>query len=362
MLDNIATKIELDEPITREEGLFLLQQVPLPSLIPLAQALRLRHNPDPVVTFTIDTNPNYTNVCDVRCAFCAFYRKEGSPDAYTHSVDEVMEDIGRAASCGVTTVLLQGGLSQSLPLEYYEDLVRTTHERFPQIHPHYFSAPEIQRMSHISGLSLRDVLDRLKKAGLNTIPGGGAEVLSDRVRKNISPHFPKGKSSDWLEVHREAHLLGYRTTATLMYGHVETNEDIIEHLDQIRSLQNETAGFTAFIPWSFKRQHTALDRKVKEEAGPNRYLRIIALSRIYLHNFQHIQASWFSEGEKTGQIALHFGADDFGGTILEEDVMKCAGFYNRTTLDKVVSVIREAGFTPAQRTTLYEIIRYFDQP
>jgi len=359
MLHNIVTKLEQNEPVSKQEGLFLLHEVDLPALAPLAQLMRFRHNPEQVVTFAIDTNPNYTNICDVRCSFCAFKRKGSDPDAYVDTVDQVMEKIGRAASCGVTTILMQGGLHPTLPLDYYVDLVKTTRERFPQIHPHFYSAPEIQKMSQVSGLPLRDVLQRLKDAGLCSIPGGGAEILSDRVRRKVSPKFPKGKSSDWLEVHREAHKLGYRTTATMMYGHVEEDEDIIEHLDQIRTLQAETSGFTAFIPWSYKREHSTLGKKVKVEAGPNRYLRIIAVARIFLNNFQHVQASWFSEGKKTGQVALHFGADDFGGTILEEDVMQCAGFHNRATADEVVALIHDAGFTAAQRTTLYKIVRYF---
>ena len=360
MLDKITSKIEAREPIINQEGLFLLQKAPLASLAPLAQTMRFCHNPEKVVTFAIDTNPNYTNICDVKCAFCAFHRDKTSPEAYTDTIDDVLNKIDRAVSCGVTTILLQGGLNPDLPFDYYVELVRATRKLFPQVHPHYYSAPEIQKMSQISGLSLREVLLRLKEAGLTTIPGGGAEVLSDRIRGKISRQFPKATSADWLDVHREAHNLGYRTTATMMYGHIESDEDIIEHLDLIRSLQEETGGFTAFIPWSYKRNNTALSNEVATEVGPNRYLRIIAVSRIYLHNFKHIQASWFSEGKKTGQIALHFGGDDFGGTILEEDVMQCAGFHNRTTIENTVSLIEEAGFAAAQRTTLYEIIRSFN--
>jgi cyclic dehypoxanthinyl futalosine synthase len=359
VLDNIISKLGTDEPISRQEGLFLLQETTLATLAPLAQLVRFRHNPEPVVTFAIDTNPNYTNICDVHCAFCAFNRKETDPDAYANTVEQAMEKIERATACGATTILLQGGLNPNLAFDYYIDLVKTTRHRFPQVHPHFFSAPEIQKMSKVSGLSLSDVLQKLKDAGLRTIPGGGAEILSDKVRQQLSPKFPKAKSADWIEVHRQAHKLGYRTTATMMYGHVEDDEDIIEHLDQIRMLQAETGGFTAFIPWSYKRESNPLGKRMKAEAGPNRYLRIIAVSRIFLNNFQHIQASWFSEGKKTGQVALRFGADDFGGTILEEDVMQCAGFYNRATVDNVVSLIQDAGFTPVQRTTLYEVLYYF---
>ncbi len=359
MLDVIRAKVEAGERITSEEGLFLLHSANLLDTAPLAQLVRYRHNPERVVTFVIDTNLNYTNVCDAYCTFCAFYRTEKSPEAYTHSVDNMMEMIGEAASKGVTRVLIQGGLNPNLPLEYYLDLVRETRRRFPKIHPHFFSAPEVMKMVQVSGLPLREVLLELQKAGLETIPGGGSEVLSNRVKRKISRLFPKGRVDDWTAVHREAHLLGYHTTATMMYGHLEEDEDVIEHLEHLRSLQDETGGFIAFIPWSYKAENTALARRVKRLAGPNRYLRILAVSRIYLDNFQHVQASWFSEGKKTGQVALHFGSDDFGGTLFDENVMQEAGFYNRTTVEEVTNIIRDAGFTPAERTSLYEILRYY---
>jgi cyclic dehypoxanthinyl futalosine synthase len=357
MLDRIRQKINDGERITREEGLYLLRETPLLDLAPLAQAVRFRHNPDPTVTFVCDTNLNYTNVCDAFCTFCAFYRTPKAKGAYTHSIEEMMTKFGRARELGVTTVLLQGGLNDELSFDYYLDLIRETRRQFPDIHPHFYSAPEIKKMQEVSGLSLSEVLKELYEAGLRTIPGGGAEILSDRVKPMMTKLFPKATSADWLDVHREAHKAGLRSTATMMYGHIENDEDIIEHLDVTRALQDETSGFTAFIPWSYKRENTALGKKVKLEAGPNRYLRIIAVSRIYLDNFAHIQASWFSEGKKTGVVALHFGGDDFGGTIFDEEVMNAAGFYNRTTLDEIVALIRDAGFEPAQRTTLYEIVR-----
>ena len=362
MLDRIRHKVIDGERIDREEGLFLLRDTPLLDLAPLAQTVRFRHNPSSVVTFVVDTNLNYTNVCDAYCTFCAFYRTAEAKDAYTHSIEHMMELFGHARELGVTTVLLQGGLNDELPFDYYTDLVRETRQRYPDIHPHFFSAPEIKKMEQVSGLSLREVLEALYEAGLRTIPGGGSEVLSDSVKPKLTKLFPKAKSSDWLDVHREAHRVGMRTTATMMYGHLESDEDIVGHLESTRELQDETDGFTAFIPWSYKREHTALAKKVTVEAGPNRYLRIIALSRLYLDNFQHIQASWFSEGKKTGVVALNFGGDDFGGTIFEENVMNAAGHYNRTTVDEIIGLIRDAGYTPAQRTTLYEIIRYFDGP
>ena len=358
MLDGIRDKVEAGERVTAEEGLFLLQEAELLDLAPLAQTVRFRHNPEPVVTFVVDTNLNYTNVCDAYCTFCAFYRTEKADDAYTHSTEQVMEMMGDAASKGVTTVLLQGGLNPKLPLEYYTGLVKEALEKFPQVHPHFFSAPEIMKISQVSGLSVSGVLQELQKAGLKTIPGGGSEILSNRVKRKISRLYPKGRVDDWTIVHSEAHKLGYRTTATMMYGHLEENEDVIEHLEHVRALQDETGGFTAFIPWSYKPDNTALGKRVKVVAGPNRYLRTMAVSRIYLDNVQHIQASWFSEGKKTGQVALHFGGDDFGGTLFDENVMQEAGFYNRTSVEEVTHLIRQAGYTPAQRTTLYEILRH----
>ena len=362
MISSIRDKVARGERLDPDDGLFLLRDASLLDLAPLAQTVRWRLNPEPTVTFVVDTNLNYTNVCDAYCTFCAFYRTERDPDAYTHSMDEVMAMIGLAAEKGVTTVLMQGGLNPQLPLEYYTELVREVIRRHPQVHPHFFSAPEIMKMSQVSGLTVSEVLARLKEAGLKTIPGGGAEILSNRVKHLISRLAPKGKVTDWTVVHREAHKLGIRTTATIMYGHLEEPQDIIEHLEHVRQLQDESPGFTAFIPWSYKRENNALGKRVKEEAGANRYLRLIALSRLYLDNVQHIQASWFSEGKKTGQIALHFGADDFGGTLFDENVMQEAGFYNRTTVDEVVAMIGESGFEPAQRTTLYEVLRRFDSP
>jgi cyclic dehypoxanthinyl futalosine synthase len=357
MMRQIREKVLAGERITFEEGLTLYKEADLLELGQLANVWRYRHNPRPEVTFVIDTNPNYTNVCDTDCLFCAFYRKPGAPDAYTHSVAEMMEIIGRAVEQGATTVLLQGGHNPALPLEYYLELVRETRRRFPHVTPHFFSASEIQAMHRYFGLPVREILLRLREAGMYTLPGGGAEILSARVRRRISPK--KGGPEEWLEVHREAHRLGFRTTATMMYGHVEEPEDVLEHLDRIRTLQDETGGFTAFIPWSFKPANTRLQKWVPTGAGPNQYLRIIALSRVYLDNFPHIQASWFSEGKRTGQVALHFGADDFGGTLLEENVHRAADFINTTTLEEVVAMIREAGFIPVQRTTLYERIRVF---
>jgi len=341
--------------ITREEGLELLKHGELLDLADVAGAIRFRKNPEQRVTFVTDTNPNYTNICNVDCIFCAFYRHPGDAGEYTHSVDHMIQKFKESAANGVTTVLLQGGVNPALPFEYYCELVERTVKEVPGVHPHFFSTSEIIGMAGVSGLSVPQVLRRLWDAGLRTIPGGGAEILSDRVKKKIS-HL-KGSSADWIAVMREAHAIGYKTTATMMYGHLETDEDIVEHLDVTRALQDERGGFTAFIPWSFKPGNTPLEKIIPHYATPTRYLRMIALSRIYLDNFPHIQASWFSEGKKTGQIALHFGADDFGGTLQEENVHAAANFINTTNTEECIQLIQDAGFAAAQRTTLYDVIK-----
>jgi cyclic dehypoxanthinyl futalosine synthase len=357
-LDYIYSKSRAGERLTREEGLALLREGELLELGSVAEEIRYRKNPEPWVTFVVDTNPNYTNICNVDCIFCAFYRHEGEEGEYTYSVDHMIQKFKESAQKGVTTVLLQGGVNPKLPFDYYLEMVRRTRAEVPEVHPHFFSTSEIRGMAEVSGLPVREVLRQLKEAGLNTIPGGGAEILSDRVKKKIS--HKKGSSADWLEVMREAHLLGYKTTATMMYGHLETDEDIIEHLEAIRALQDETGGFTAFVPWSFKPGNTPLEKIIPTYAAPTRYLQMLAISRIYLDNFPHIQASWFSEGKKIGQVALHFGADDFGGTLVEENVHAAANFVNKTSTDEVITLIRESGFVPAQRTTLYEIVKVYE--
>jgi cyclic dehypoxanthinyl futalosine synthase len=354
MLQTIKQKVFSNERLTTEEGVWLLKNGSLLDLAEMAEHARYRHNPKNRVTFVIDSNPNYTNVCNVDCIFCAFYRHEGDKDAYTYSVDQMVEKFKGAAKRGVRTILLQGGVNPNIPFDYYLDMVRRTRAEVPSIHPHFFSTSEIIGMSDVSGLSIPEVLKRLFDAGLNSIPGGGAEILSDRVKKKISNK--KGTSADWLNVMREAHKIGYKTTATMMYGHLETDEDIVEHLESIRALQDEYQGFTAFIPWSFKPGNTPLEKIISTYASGTRYLEMIAFSRIFLDNFQHIQGSWFSEGKKTGQMSLHFGADDFGGTIEDENVHASANFVHTTSVKEMVDLIRDAGFTPAERTTLYDIV------
>ena len=357
MLEAIRSKALNGKRLDRDEGRYLLTDAPLLELGALASDVRFVRIPDKVVTFVIDSNPNYTNVCITDCQFCAFYRKPGDPEAWTLSVDEVLAKVEFAASKGATTVLLQGGHNPALPLDYYLMIVRETRRRWPQVTPHFFTASEIRTIAEVTKLTVDDILERLWDAGQRTLPGGGAEVLSTRVRTRIAPK--KGGPETWLDVHRRAHRRGFKSTATMMYGHVETVDDVLDHFDAIRELQDEARGFTAFVPWSFKPGNTLLEKWIKQYKGPNTYLRVLAASRLYLDNFPHVQASWFSEGKPAGQVALHFGADDWGGTLFEENVHKAAEYVNTISVDEIVTLIREAGFTPAQRTTEYDIVRTY---
>jgi len=357
MLAQIADKVRNGKRLGREDGRHLLAEAPLLEVGALAAEARYARFPEKIVTFVVDTNPNYTNVCVTDCQFCAFYRKPGDPEAWTLTVDEVLAKIESATARGATTVLLQGGHNPSLPLDYYLSLVTETRKRFPQVTPHFFTASEIRTMAQVASLTVPDVLDRLWAAGQRTLPGGGAEILSERVRRRIEPK--KGGPEAWLDVHRQAHRRGFKSTATMMYGHVEQVDDLLDHFDAIRELQDEHGGFTAFVPWSFKPGNTLLEKWIKHYQGPSTYLRMLAVSRLYLDNFPHIQASWFSEGKRTGQVALHFGADDWGGTLFEENVHKAADYVNTISVDEMVTLIREAGFTAAQRTTEYGIVRRY---
>ena len=363
MLKQITEKVFTGERITGGEGLWLMTEAELLDLAPLAEYWRQHHNSNNSVSYVVDTNLNYTNLCDAYCSFCAFYRTDpNDPSAYTYTVEQIMDKIERARMNGVRTVLMQGGLNSELQLDYYVEMVSETVKRFPDVAPHYWSAPEIVRMTEVSELNYEEVFEALWAAGQRSMPGGGSEILSNEVKAVVSRFRPKDTVDQWTEVHEAAHRVGFKTTATMMYGHVEKDRHVVESLEHIRRVQDlalangNEGGFTAFIPWSYKKDNTALAKHVDEEAGPNQYLRIIALSRIMLDNVPHIQASWFSEGKKTGQIALRFGADDFGGTLFDENIMLAAGFYNRTTEDEVREMISEAGFSPIQRLTNYEIV------
>jgi len=357
MLRQIRDRVLAGKRLDRAEGRWLLTEAPLLDLGSVAQEARFQRIPDKRVTFVIDSNPNYTNVCITDCQFCAFYRKPGDKEAWTLTVEEVMAKVDSAARQGATTVLLQGGHNPALPLDYYLSLVRETVRRFPGVTPHYFTASEICTIAEVSGKTMPEILALLKEAGMSTLPGGGAEVLSERVRRRIEPK--KGGPAAWLDVHREAHRQGFKSTATMMYGHVEGPDDVLDHLDAIRGLQDEHGGFTAFVPWSFKPGNTLLEKWIKQYKGPNAYLRMLAVSRLYLDNFPHVQASWFSEGKRAGQVALSWGADDFGGTLFEENVHAAADYVNKTTVEEIMTLIRDAGFTPAQRTTDYDIMKVY---
>ncbi len=341
-----------------DEGLRLFRFAPIEELQEMAQEIRFQKHPRKAVTFVLDSNPNYTNICDADCSFCGFYRKKSAKDAYFKSVDEVMEHFEFAKKAHLTTVLLQGGVHEGITVDYLVSLVKAARERYPEIHPHFYSAIEIWNAAKVSGCTVKEALEALWNAGQRTLPGGGAEILSERVRLAISPK--KMGPGGWMDVHTTAHQLGFRTTATMMYGHVEDPEDILIHLDSLRKAQDQYGGFSSFIPWSYKRDNTGLRRKVKGWAGSDSYFRILAASRIYLDNFDHVAASWFSEGKETGMKALHYGADDFGGIILEENVHRATNFINKTDHNGVLQMIREAGFEPLQRNSFYKIIRSYE--
>ncbi len=344
--------------LSYQDGLEIFKNASLEELRNQAQIVRHQKNPGNRVTFVLDSNPNYTNVCNIDCSFCAFYRHASAKDAYTKSVEEVMKHLEFASQAGLTTVLLQGGVNDDLKIDYYTALVSEARRRYPHIHPHFFSAVEIWNCARVSNLTVRQVLEKLWEAGLRTIPGGGAEILSERVRLKISPK--KMGPDGWMKVHQEAHQIGFKTTATMMYGHVEEPEDILTHLTALRDSQDQIPGFTCFIPWSYKRDRTALRRTVKNWAGPDAYFRMLAFSRIYLDNFPHIGASPFGESKEIGMQALHYGADDFGGTILEESVHRSTGWVVRTDHNSMLQLIRKAGFEPAQRDTFYHILQTYE--
>jgi cyclic dehypoxanthinyl futalosine synthase len=318
-----------------------------------AHEIRMRKNPTDVVTYIIDRNINYTNVCNVVCTFCAFYRRPGKPDTYVHSIDEICKRIDETIDLGGTGVLMQGGLHPDFNIEWYEDLLSTLHAKYPDFQLHCFSPPEIHNISLISKLDYETILRRLKAAGLYSMPGGGGEILDDEVRKRVST---KCNTQEWLDVMRAVHKVGLRSTATMMFGIGDTIEHRVRHLQRVRDVQDETGGFTAFISWTFQRENTALGRKITEEPTGIDYLKMVAVSRLFLDNIQHIQASWLTQGLRTGQTALRFGADDMGSIMIEENVVSAAGADTQANEKELRYQIREAGFIPQQRDILYEYI------
>jgi cyclic dehypoxanthinyl futalosine synthase len=316
-----------------------------------ADAVRRRLHPEGVVSYIIDRNINYTNFCTEFCTYCAFYRPMGHAEGYILPKEVVFQKIQETVELGGTGVLMQGGLHPDLKIEWYEDLLSSIKTRFPQVWLHCFSSPEILNIAEVSGLSLRDTIARLRDAGLGSIPGGGAEILDEDVRRRISRL--KCTAAEWIEVHRVAHSLGLRTTATMMFGCGETIEQRMNHLDAVRDLQEQTGGFTAFIPWTFQRENTSLGRSVREEATAVEYLKTLAISRLYLEDVLNVQSSWVTQGLKTCQLGLRFGANDVGSIMIEENVVSAAGAHHRASEEELRRIIRDAGFIPKQRDTLY---------
>jgi cyclic dehypoxanthinyl futalosine synthase len=337
--------------ISVEEALELFS-LPLPMLGAAAAARTQALHPTPVRTYHIDRNINYTNICISGCRFCAFWRGPNSPEAYVLDWQELAQKIEQTIALGGDQILLQGGLHPSLPLEWYENLLRQIKTQFPSINIHAFSPPEIEHFSRLSGLPVREVLIRLREAGLGTLPGGGAEILVDSVRQQLSPR--KVSAAGWLEIMRTWHELGGRSSATMMFGHLESRRDRLEHLDRLRCLQDQTGGFFAFIPWTFQPANTALSHL--PPVGAAEYLRTLAVSRLFLDNFRNIQASWITQGMRVAQLALHFGANDMGSLMIEENVVAAAGVRFRTTEAEMRRAIEEAGFIPRRRNVFYEII------
>ncbi|HVF86644.1 MAG TPA: cyclic dehypoxanthinyl futalosine synthase [Pyrinomonadaceae bacterium] len=315
-----------------------------------ADELRKRRHPEGVVTYIIDRNVNYTNVCNVVCTFCAFYRRPGKPDTYVTTLDQICEKIDETIALGGTGVLMQGGLHPDYGIEWYEDLLRALHAKYPAFQLHCFSPPEIHNIHLIAGLSYEEILTRLKAAGLYSMPGGGGEILDDEVRRRVST---KCTTDEWLGVMRAVHKVGLRSTATMMFGIGDSVVHRVRHLERVRDLQDETGGFTAFIPWTFQRENTALGRRITEEPTGIDYLKMLAVSRIFLDNIAHIQSSWLTQGLRLGQVALRFGADDMGSIMIEENVVSAAGAHNTADEKLLRHLIRDAGFRPQQRDILY---------
>jgi cyclic dehypoxanthinyl futalosine synthase len=351
MIQRILDKAVAGERLNSEEGLALLESHDLAAIGRAADAVTRRLHPEPIRTYNIDRNINYTNVCTAVCDFCAFYRKPKSDEGYVLPREELLAKVKETVELGGDQILMQGGLHPDFDLEWYEELLRDLKAHFPLVNLHAFSPPELFAFTKINKLPIRTVLERLKAAGLGSIPGGGAEILVDRVRKEIT----RGKvlTDDWLNVMRVWHELGGVSSVTMMFGHVETLAERIEHLERVRQLQDETHGFTAFICWTFQPEHT--DMAHIPPAGSFDYLKTQAVARLYLNNVPNIQSSWVTQGLKIGQLALLFGANDMGSLMIEENVVAEAGTVHYLTLDQIRSAIEELGFTPRQRNVRYEL-------
>jgi cyclic dehypoxanthinyl futalosine synthase len=349
----ILDKVLAGERMTAEDCTALLESYDIAAIGAAAHEMRMRKNPTETVTYIIDRNINYTNVCNVVCTFCAFYRRPGKPETYVHSFEEICKRIDETIALGGTGVLMQGGLHPDFNIEWYEDLLSRLHALYPDFQLHCFSPPEIHNISLISKLDYETILRRLKDAGLYSMPGGGGEILDDEVRKRVST---KCTTQEWLDVMRAVHKVGLRSTATMMFGIGDNVSHRVKHLQRIRDVQDETGGFTAFIPWTFQRENTALGRKITEEPTGMDYLKMVSVSRLFLDNVQHIQSSWLTQGLRLGQVALRFGADDMGSIMIEENVVSAAGANNEANEKELRYQISEAGFTPQQRDILYEYV------
>jgi cyclic dehypoxanthinyl futalosine synthase len=316
-----------------------------------AHEVRNRFNDPAVATYNVDRNINYTNICVYKCRFCAFYRESGDPEGYLLPFEEIGRKVEETLALNGTGILMQGGVHPDLPLSYYEDLLRYLRSNYPACHVHAFSPPEIKFIAKKERMSFYDVIARLKAAGLMSIPGGGAEILSDQIRKDVLA-YPKCSAEEWIDVMRQAHRNGLRTSATMMYGMGEPIVDRVEHFQRVRDLQDETGGFTAFISWTFQHEHTEMPDV--PETYAEEYLRTLAVSRLFLDNIVHFQTSWVTQGKKIGQAALGFGADDMGSIMIEENVVASAGTHYRMSQDEMEHLISSAGYVPKQRTNLYE--------
>ena len=350
MIDTITEKAWNGERLSKSEALALWNTADLYTLAILAHHRRLALHPEPIVTYVSDRNINYTNICMSGCRFCAFYRPPGAEGGYVLNRDQMVTKIEETLALGGTQILLQGGMHPGLRLNFYEEMFRFIKDRYP-IHIHGLSPPEIIHLVRIEELEIEEVLRRLMQSGLDSIPGGGAEILVDEVRKSISPN--KCNSNEWLAVMESAHKLGMKTTATMMFGHIESVEQRLEHLLRLRELQDRTTGFTAFIPWTFQPQNTELQT---EPATATDYLRTLAISRLLLDNIQNLQVSWVTMGSNVAQVALQFGANDFGSTMIEENVVAAAGIQHRLSVQEMIRIIADAGYEPRQRNMAYELV------
>jgi len=356
--ERILRKAARGERLGMDEAATLYAEADFFSLGQAAHSVRLGKHPDPVVTYVVDRNINYSNICVCGCRFCAFFRAPDQEGSYVLTREELTRKIEETLELGGTQILMQGGHHPTLPLSFYEDILRFIKDRFP-IHIHAFSPPEIVHFAGLGGLDVGTVIARLRAAGLDSIPGGGAEILVDSVRKAVSPN--KCSAAQWLEVMEEAHRQGMHTTATMMFGHEEEPHHRLEHLMALRELQDRTGGFTAFIPWAFQPANTAIRRPPETAVS---YLRLLAVSRLVLDNFDNVQASWVTMGPKVAQLALRFGANDFGSTMIEENVVAAAGVHFRLSVWEIRRIIESAGFKPRQRTMAYQLVEdsYRDNP